>query len=180
MRSGIPLEVQDRLTVDFSLSVGDVNQTVEVVADTPLLQSESTQMGAVINRKSVVDLPLNGRNFTQLIVTAPGAYVPPPNSSTYAPLFISINGNRNENNTFILDGINNNTTDSTYTAIVPSPDAIEEFKVQTSLLPAEFGRSLGGTINMTIRSGTNDLHGQHLNSSEILLLIRMRISIPAG
>lgn len=159
VRSGITLQVQDRVTVDFRMTVGNINQTVQVTAELPLLEAESSQMGAVINRKSVVDLPLNGRNFTQLIVTAPGAYVPPPNSSTYAPLFVSINGNRNENNTFILDGINNNTTDSTYTAIVPSPDAIEEFKVQTSLLPAEFGRSLGGTVNMTIRSGTNDLHG---------------------
>ncbi len=128
-------------------------------AEAPLLQSESTSLGQVVSQKSVADLPLNGRNFTQLIVTTPGAYVPAPNSNGYSPLFISVNGNRNENNTFMLDGINNNTTDATYTAIVPSPDAIEEFKVQTSLSSAEFGRALGGTINMSIKSGTNELHG---------------------
>lgn len=92
VRGGIQLQVQDRLEVNFTLTVGDVRQTVEVTGEPPLLQTESTQLGEVVNRKSVVDLPLNGRNFTQLIVTAPGAYVPPPNSSTYAPLLSASTG----------------------------------------------------------------------------------------
>ena len=77
LREGIQLQVQDRLRLDFQLEVGDVTQTVEVRAESPLLQSESTSLGQVIDKRSVADLPLNGRNFTQLIVLAPGAHLLP-------------------------------------------------------------------------------------------------------
>ncbi len=170
VREGIQLQVQDRLRIDFKLEVGDVTQTVEVSAQAPLLQSESTSLGQVIDKRSVADLPLNGRNFTQLIVLAPGAYIPQRNNSLYRSLLVGINGNRVQNNNFMLDGINNNTTDNNNTTIIPSPDAIAEFKVQTNLLPAEFGRSLGGTININIKSGTNEFHGsafEFLRNSEL-------------
>src|SRR5262249_10492722 len=83
---------------------------------------------------------------------------------------IGINGNRIQNNNFLLDGVNNNTTDNNNAPVLPSPDAIAEFKVQSNLLPAEFGRGLGGTINVNIRSGTNDFHGtafEFLRNSEL-------------
>src|SRR5581483_1570311 len=83
VRDGITLQVQDRLRVDFQLQVGDVTQTIEVQASSPILQSETTSLGQVIASRSVSDLPLNGRNFTQLIVLAPGAYIPQRNNSLY-------------------------------------------------------------------------------------------------
>ena len=159
VRDGIPLRVQDRLRLDFRLEVGDLTQTIEVSAEAPLLQSESTSLGQVIATRPVSELPLNGRNFIQLIALSTGAYIPQRNNSLYQDFLIGINGNRIQNNNFLLDGVNNNTTDNNQAPILPSPDAIAEFKVQSNLLPAEFGRGLGGTININIKSGTNEFHG---------------------
>ena len=155
----VVLRVQDRLRIDFKLEVGQLSDTIEVSAEAPLLQSETTSLGQVIATKPISELPLNGRNFIQLIALTPGAYVPQRNNSLYQDFLIGINGNRIQNNNFLLDGINNNTTDNNQAPILPSPDAIAEFKVQSNLLPAEFGRGLGGTINISIRSGTNAFHG---------------------
>src|SRR5712692_3694315 len=170
VQDGIQLRVQDRLRIDFRLEVGEITQTIEVSAAAPLLQSESTSLGQVIETKRVVELPLNGRNFIQLIALATGAYIPQRNNSLYQNFLIGINGNRIQNNNFLLDGVNNNTTDNNNAPVLPSPDAIAEFKVQSNLLPAEFGRGLGGTINVNIRSGTNDFHGsafEFLRNSEL-------------
>lgn len=153
------LRVQDRLRVDFKLEVGQPSETIEVSAVAPLLQSETTSLGQVIATRPVSELPLNGRNFIQLIALTPGAYIPQRNNSLHQDFLIGINGNRIQNNNFLLDGINNNTTDNNQAPILPSPDAIAEFKVQSNLLPAEFGRGLGGTINISLRSGTNAFHG---------------------
>lgn len=159
VREGVALRVQDRLRVDFQLEVGQLTETIDIRAEAPLLQSETTSLGQVIATKPVSELPLNGRNFVQLIALTPGAYVPQRNNSLYQDFLIGINGNRIQNNNFLLDGINNNTTDNNQAPILPNPDAIAEFKVQSNLLPAEFGRGLGGTINISLRSGTNSFHG---------------------
>jgi hypothetical protein len=159
VRDNIALRVQDRLPLDFQLEVGDVTESVQVVAEAPILQSETSSLGQVIAVKPVSELPLNGRNFIQLIALTPGAYIPQRNNSLYQDFLIGINGNRIQNNNFLLDGINNNTTDNNQAPVLPSPDAIAEFKVQSNLLPAEFGRALGGAINISLRSGTNGFHG---------------------
>lgn len=159
VRESILLRVQDRIRVDFRMEVGQVSETIEVSAEAPLLQSETTSLGQVIATKPVSELPLNGRNFIQLIALTPGAYIPQKNNSLYQDFLIGINGNRIQNNNFLLDGINNNTTDNNQAPILPSPDAIAEFKVQSNLLSAEFGRGLGGTINISLRSGGNQFHG---------------------
>ena len=159
VRDNISLRVQDRLRLDFQLEVGELTESVNVTAETPLLQSETSSLGQVISTKAVSELPLNGRNFIQLIALTPGAYIPQRNNSLYQDFLIGINGNRIQNNNFLLDGINNNTTDNNQAPVLPSPDAIAEFKVQSNLLPAEFGRSLGGAINISLRSGTNAFHG---------------------
>lgn len=159
VRDEIPLRVQDRLRADFQLELGEITQTIRVSAEAPLLQSESTSLGQVIATRPVSELPLNGRNFIQLIALSTGAYIPQRNNSLYQDFLIGINGNRIQNNNFLLDGVNNNTTDNNQAPILPSPDAIAEFKVQSNLLPAEFGRGLGGTININIKSGTNEFHG---------------------
>ena len=106
-----------------------------------------------------MDLPLNGRNFIQLITLSTGAYVPQTTNSSYQSTLVAINGNRVENNNFLLDGVNNNTTDNNQPPVLPNPDAIAEFKVLTNMLPAEFGRGLGGTVIVNIKSGTNQYHG---------------------
>jgi len=159
VRDNVTLRVQDRLRVDFQLEIGEVTESVEVTSEAPLLQSETTSLGQVIATKPISELPLNGRNFIQLIALTPGAYIPQRNNSLYQDFLIGINGNRIQNNNFLLDGINNNTTDNNQAPVLPSPDAIAEFKVQSNLLPAEFGRGLGGTINISLRSGTNNFHG---------------------
>lgn len=159
VREDVLLRVQDRLRIDFRLEVGQITETIEVSAEAALLQSETTSLGQVIATRPVSELPLNGRNFIQLIALTPGAYIPQKNNSLYQDFLIGINGNRIQNNNFLLDGINNNTTDNNQAPILPSPDAIAEFKVQSNLQPAEFGRGLGGTINISLRSGTNDFHG---------------------
>jgi hypothetical protein len=159
VRDNITLRVQDRLRIDFRLEVGEVSESVDVTSEAPLLQSETSSLGQVIATKPVSELPLNGRNFVQLIALTPGAYIPQRNNSLYQDFLIGINGNRIQNNNFLLDGINNNTTDNNQAPVLPSPDAIAEFKVQSNLLPAEFGRGLGGAINISLRSGTNDFHG---------------------
>ncbi|MFN7923306.1 MAG: carboxypeptidase regulatory-like domain-containing protein [Bryobacteraceae bacterium] len=158
-RDNIALRVQDRLRVDFALEVGELTESIMVTSEAPILQSETSSLGQVIATKPVSELPLNGRNFIQLIALTPGAYIPQRNNSLYQDFLIGINGNRIQNNNFLLDGINNNTTDNNQAPVLPSPDAIAEFKVQSNLLPAEFGRSLGGAINISLRSGTNDFHG---------------------
>ena len=159
LRDNVALGVQDRVRVDFQLEIGEVTESVEVMAEAPILQSETSSLGQVIATKPVSELPLNGRNFIQLIALTPGAYIPQRNNSLYQDFLIGINGNRIQNNNFLLDGINNNTTDNNQAPVLPSPDAIAEFKVQSNLLPAEFGRALGGTINISLRSGTNQFHG---------------------
>ncbi len=159
VRQNVLLRVQDRVRIDFGLEVGQLTETIEVTIVAPLLASETTSLGQVIATKPVSELPLNGRNFIQLIALTPGAYIPQKNNSLYQDFLIGINGNRIQNNNFLLDGINNNTTDNNQAPVLPSPDAIAEFKVQSNLQPAEFGRGLGGTINISLRSGTNEFHG---------------------
>ena len=159
VRDNVTLRVQDRLRVDFQLEIGEVTESVVVTSEAPLLQAETTSLGQVIAGKPLSELPLNGRNFIQLIALTPGAYIPQRNNSLYQDFLIGINGNRIQNNNFLLDGINNNTTDNNQAPVLPSLGAIAEFKVHSNLLPAEFGRGLGGTINISLRSGTNDFHG---------------------
>ena len=159
IRENLTLSVQDRLRVSFTLPVGDVQQSVEVMGEAPLLQSETSSLGQVVDTRKMVDLPLNGRNFIQLITLSTGAYVPQTTNSSYQSTLVAINGNRVENNNFMLDGVNNNTTDNNQPPVLPNPDAIAEFKVLTNMLPAEFGRGLGGTVIVNIKSGTNQYHG---------------------
>jgi len=165
IQDGIELRVQDRLQVDLHMEVGGITETVEVTAAAPLLQSATSSVGQVMETKTIEDVPLNGRNFMQLVTLSPGVFVPQKlntayfNPVGYAENFVVVNGNRAMQNTFLLDGVNNNTTDNSVPAVYPAPDAIAEFKVQTNAMPAEFGRAAGGVINASIKSGTNQFHG---------------------
>src|SRR6266853_786014 len=165
VRSNIELQVQQTARVDFTLVVGQAAQTVEVSSTALLLATESATVGTVIEQKSIVDLPLNGRNFLQLVALSPnvtfGFQAPGQTrrqGGTRAEQTISIAGMRGAWNNFTLDGVAN--TDPNFNLYIqpPSVDALREFKVQSGIYPAEFGRE-AGQINVSTKSGTNQYHG---------------------
>jgi hypothetical protein len=160
-RTGVDLRVQDRLEINFQLQVGAASSEITVTASAPLLESETSSLGQVMEEKTITDLPLNGRTFIQLAVL--GAGTVPALRSADRDSFIS-NGARSVQNSYLLDGIDNKNRimgfDKSSAQIVqPVIDAIQEFKVQTSTFSAEFGQAAGGVVNVTHRSGTNGLHG---------------------
>ena len=166
--TGIVLHVDERLVADVTLAVGAVNQSVEVGATAPLLQSESASVGNVITRREVSQLPLNGRSVYQLAYLNPGvtAAIPTQNANNTsipdngrAAQGLSVNGQRQSNNTFILDGVYNNQINQGLIAILPPLEAVQEFVVETSNFMPEIGRG-GGVVNVTLKSGTNEFHGQ--------------------
>ena len=158
--SKVNLEVQQTLRRDITLEVGEISQTVDVQAEAPLLQSESSTVGTVIANKQVVELPLNGRSFTELTYLIPGAVRQA--GATFqvsGGSRVSVSGARAEDNNYTLDGVNNNETFFKAFAVQPSIDAIQEFKIQTNITSAEFGQAAGANINVVTKSGTNDIHG---------------------
>jgi hypothetical protein len=163
VRSGIEVRVNDSLTVDLSLTLGAVTESVEVTGAAPLVESQSGAIGNVIENRKIANLPLNTRNPFQLALLSPGV-IPGPNFSdafNTSANFI-INGNRGNVSEMLIDGITNSVPAANPILVVslfPSPDALQEFKVQTNGYAAEFGRSGGGIINMVIKSGTNQFHG---------------------
>jgi hypothetical protein len=167
-RKGIALQVNARVVVDLTLEVGEVTQTVEITASAPLLQSESSAVGNVISRKAVSELPLNGRTVFQLapltagvtngIQTINANNVDIPDNARVKQ-GLSVNGQMQAANTYILDGVYNNQINQGLIAILPPLEAIQEFTVETSNFNPEIGRG-GGVVNVTLKSGTNGIHGQ--------------------
>ncbi len=160
VRPDLILQVQGRLKVDFQLELGQVTESIEVSAATPLLDTESGSTGTVIDRQKITELPLNGRDWLRLGRMAPGVV------STYRARDRSFtaNGMRSIQNTFVIDGVVNvsylrGLDDRRRDVVRPSVDALQEFKVQTSNFSAELGQSAGAVVNATIKSGTNALHG---------------------
>lgn len=155
----IKLDVNQTLRADLALKVGDVNERVEVSSTVVTLQTDSSTVATEIDNKQVVELPLNGRSFTQLTTLVPGAVgtgAPGYQSSGTA---VSISGLRSENNNYTLDGMNNNETFFKSYGVQPSIDSIQEFKVQTNITSAEFGTGAGANVNVVTKSGTNEFHG---------------------
>jgi carboxypeptidase family protein len=151
--------------IDVGMKVGQVSETVEVTGATPALETEVTQVDTVINAATNDNLPLASRNYVQLTLLAPGSVTTNPASFTSGnntdfysgrPL---INGNREQANNFLLDGMDNNQVSDNLLGYTPAPDAIQEFNLITSNAPAEFGNFQGGIVNTTIKSGTNQYHG---------------------
>jgi Carboxypeptidase regulatory-like domain len=148
----------------FKMSVGAVTNTVQVTSEGEQLQSDTTQVSTLINSRAVSNIPLATRNYVELTLLAPGS-VSPDNSTfntgnnTQSGGRPYINGNREQSNNFILDGMDNNQTSDNLLAFTPSPDAIQEFNLITSNAPAEFGNFQGGIINASIKSGSNQFHG---------------------
>lgn len=157
VRSPIKLDIAQIARIDFSLQVGHVTQNVTVSASTPLLQTQNAATGQVIGSTQVVNLPLNGRDFLQLATLTPGAIASGAgfflNNNT-----IRVNGMRASNTIYSIDGVNS--TDQTFSGVtmLPPPDAIQEFKVQTNTLDAKYGLG-GAVVNVELKSGTNQFHG---------------------
>ena len=165
VQSHISLSIDQHLVVDLSLTPGVVTQTVEVTAAPPALQTQDASVGQVVTSRSVNDLPLNGRNFTFLAQVVAGVNTPQADTrGNAANGAFSANGLRPSQNNYLLDGIDNNSDNvdflnGTNFVVLPPPDALSEFKVQTSDFSAQYGRAGGAILNATIKSGTNQLHG---------------------
>jgi hypothetical protein len=163
----IKVDVQQTSRIDFTLQVGGTNEQVTVTGAVPLLQTQDAQIGALIENKRVEELPLNGRNFTQLALLVPGAVEGTPGSyeSTYglgprgSGVAFSVNGQQSSFNQFLVDGVPAKENQHESNSISPSIDAIQEFRVQTSNYNAEFGTEAGAQINLVTKSGTNRFHG---------------------
>ena len=165
-RSGLTLEVGDVARVNFTMEVGAITESVQVAASAVLLQTESTATGTVIEQRRIVELPLNGRNFLQLVRLSPnvaaeqgsGGQADSRQGGERANQSISIAGQRQQYNQFTLDGVENTDPNFNTYVVRPSVEALQEFKVQTGVYSAEFGKATS-QINATTRAGTNQYHG---------------------
>jgi len=160
-QAGIALEVDQRAELNFSLEVGTLSEQVEVRSALSRLNTVKASQGQVIDNQRIVDMPLNGRNYIDLALMSGGAVQSAPSSRIDG---FSAGGQRVSQNRYIMDGIDNNSVELAAAGrraemVEPSIDAIQEFKVQTNAYAAEFGRGMGGVVNLTIKSGSNDLHG---------------------
>ena len=159
---GIILHAQDRVRVDFKLNLGQVSETVSVTGEAPILDAESATLSNVVNQREIRQLPLNGRNFQQLAWLSAGVYA--ATQSRDATSGFNANGQQATQNDFIMDGVDNNNNvmgmqDRKAQVIIPSLDAVSEFKVMTSNYAAEFGRNSGAVMIVSIKSGGNEFHG---------------------
>lgn len=164
-RSGIQLNVEQIARIDFTLEVGEITQSIEVSAAVSLLDPGSSSLGQVVDSRKVLDLPLNGRNPLALVALVPG--VVPQGASQRAPAGenffawgnFQIGGGTTNQSQAYWDGGPLNTTYINLLTLVPTQDSVQEFKVQTNSVSAEFGRTADGIINITSRSGSNEFHG---------------------
>ena len=166
----ITLEVNQTARFDFQLEVGNVSESVEVRASNPLIESDTSSIGQVVEQRQVAELPLNGRNFVQLATLGPGVTgvgfgsrgtimsgTRPDDLRPGSEIFA--NGNREGSNNFLWDGIDNNERLTLSIVLRPSVEAVREFKIQTNLFTADQGRNSGATVNVITKSGSNQFHG---------------------
>ena len=162
----VELQVQQSARIDFTLQVGEVSQTVEVSGTAALIATENATVGTVIENKRIVEMPLNGRNFLQLASLSPNVSYgfttagqeDQRQGGSRASQNIAVAGQRSAFNHFTLDGVENTDVNFNTYVILPSIEALQEFKVQTGIFPAEFGRATT-QINASTRAGTNQFHG---------------------
>jgi len=161
----LTLDLNQTARVNFQMKVGSISESVEVSTSVPVLQTDTTSVNTIIDSKTNVDLPLATRNPVQLTLLAPGAVTVDTASMNLGSNTAEgggrpyINGNREQANDFLLDGIDNNQVSENRLGLTPSPDAIQEFNLITQNASAEFGNYQGGIVNTTIKSGTNSYHG---------------------
>lgn len=162
INKGLELLVNDRKTLNIALEAGQVTESVTVTAETPVVQSSPT-VGDVIDSKKVLEIPLNNRNFLQLVTLVPGVTADDTTESSIgltSTTNISIAGNRRNSTNYLVDGVANVDVGSNITLLsTPTVDSIQEFRVITSVPTAEFGRTSGGVVNIVTRGGGRDFHG---------------------
>jgi hypothetical protein len=166
-RAAFTLELNQTAKVDVQLQVGKVTETVEVSGAAPVLQTEDAKVGTVMDANSIDNLALEARNYVQLTLLTPGSISVSTDSMNNVGASNTaeeggrpyINGNREQSNNFLLDGVDNNQASDNIIGYTPSPDAIGEFNLITQNASAEFGNFNGGIVNATIKSGTNQFHG---------------------
>jgi len=166
VRNGVELQVQQVARIDFQLNLGTVAETIEVAGGAPLLTTENATVGTVIENRSIVELPLNGRNFLQLVALSPnvnatfadGGAATSRQGGDRASQNFAVAGMRREFNYYTLDGVANTDVDFNTYSFLPSVDALQEFKVQTGVYSAEFGHE-ATQVNVSTKSGTNEYHG---------------------
>jgi hypothetical protein len=171
----IQIDVQSRPAIDFTLKVGQSKEVIEVSSAGPILQTETADVGGVVQKEQINDLPLNGRRYSDLALLEAGIQRNQVNTNNTAPDRFSSNGNLETQNYFSLDGIDNNSgstnlQESSVQVIQPPPDALQEFRIQTRTYSSEFGTSAGAVINASIKSGTNQFHGdvwEYLRNSSL-------------
>lgn len=159
--SDIVLLVDQRATINITMQVGQLTQEISVTGTTPLLDTVEPSMGQVIENRQVMEMPLNGRNYITLGLLSGGTADPVANSRDQG---FSAGGQRLSANNYLLDGADNNSYELADAGrmggmVAPSIDAVQEFKVQTNSYSAEYGRGTGAVVNVTIKSGTNQIHG---------------------
>jgi hypothetical protein len=160
----ITLEIQQRARVNFTLQPGELKETIEVTGSAPVLETDNSERGQVINSRYMQGLPLNGRNPVQLAQLTAGVVFSEPGARDEQGYGFSANGARSLQNNFLLDGIDDNSNlpdllnEANY-VVMPSVDALEEFKVETNTYSAELGRANGAVVNATLKSGSNEFHG---------------------
>ncbi len=173
VKQEITLEVAQTAPLDFTLEAGAVTETVTVTTDVPQVETATSAIGEVIQGREAVELPLNGRNVLELARLTPGVTTGVPDgfasgvrgdAETYrgrntGGAALSVNGQRTQANHFLLDGVDNNESLVNTINVFPSAEAVQEFRVQTSVAQAEFGRGGGGIINSVVKSGKNEFFG---------------------
>lgn len=165
-RPNVQLQVNQSATLDFKLTVSSTAQTIKVTGAPPALNTMSATIGTVIGHSATVDLPLNGREFTQLTLLTPGASPIEGGQQTAFTVALgaggvapAVNGQRGQQDNFTMDGVLNNSLFTNVWAISPPPDALEEFNVQSHITDAQFAITSGANINIVTRPGTNTFHG---------------------
>jgi hypothetical protein len=163
LQAGIVLQVDSNPTIDAALKVGSVSEQVTVQADAAMVETHSTGVGQVVDQERVVDLPLNGREANYLIFLAGAATLAPSSdlnsTKNYPTVVITVAGGLSNGMTFLLDGATHNDPYNNQGLPLPFPDALQEFKVETSALPAQYGQHSAAAVNAVTKSGGNEFHG---------------------
>jgi hypothetical protein len=163
-QENVPIALNQAARVNIALAIGNVSTLVDVTAAPPIIQTDATHLGMVMESTAIAALPLETRNYNQLALLTPGAITTSPGAfntgqTTFNAGRPYINGNREQANYYLLDGLDNNEFVDNNVAYSPNVDAIQEFNVITNNPGAEFGQFLGGVISVSIKSGTNQFHG---------------------
>ena len=178
----LTLQVDQNAHFDITLEVGQSTEIVEVQSQAPLVESQTSSLGAVVDTQKILALPLNGRNFVELALLVPGANTGAPGAGTGGGF--SVSGLRSEQNAFQIDGTSNSDAFENNISFRPSIDALQEFKIQTNNYSAEFGKGAGAQVNVITKSGTRQLHGTlfYFNRDDVFQARRFfdtnRVSFP--